>query len=275
MYPSENATRMQFNGVRSSSRPCDVAQMQRGDLLNRRLSGFTLTQVAAWVFVLVPCLCRQANAAIVVTFELTVNNTSGSSGDILAFAAPGSDSLGSFHSVLKISSEAPNLVFTDGNGVGVNQGGDIIDGYLLSFATPEVLDAVGGPYRFTGFKTLTLTSYQTVNHGFTLTDAISPSVSSANIGSTTTAGDPSLVHFDLASAPFTSPVTRFSLIGDMDRKIDSGFQVRSITAEFVRDASAVPEPTSVAGLAVCGGVFLVDRVYRRRKRRGQQNGSTM
>ena len=209
------------------------------------------------------CTSSPLDGAILVHFELVQVAPSGNSGSSLPFT--GSDSMGTITSALRIRKKSgTEAVFANATGVGIGAAAEIVEHDSLIFDTPELLSPINGPYRFTGFKTLTLVGYDS-GDSFTITDlngvvggsyivpAITPVTATA-----------SSVDFDLTGAGFAAPVTSFHLLGAGGRS--TTFQVSSITAEYVREATTVPEPSSFVALALLGGGVLVNRIRGRSRR---------
>lgn len=185
-------------------------------------------------------LCVPANAAF-VSWTLT----SGGTGNPLTFTASGSEAGVSFSSAVTLSNGLFDLN-SNGTGTGVSFGGDtnaINSGQGLAVNAATITSVTGGTVAFDGFSAVSLVGFEAGDTGLVNGVAVA-----AN-GFTGVAGTP----------------TTFTLIGTGDAAGTPGFQANGLVGNFTVTPTAVPEPSSMAALAIIGIGGVVGRRRRRNK----------
>ncbi|WP_236696134.1 PEP-CTERM sorting domain-containing protein [Rhodopirellula islandica] len=213
---------------------------------------------------------QKGNAGVVTDlFELddTVVDLDDTSVNSLTYSRTlfGSDGV-SFDATITVTGNG-SYVQNSSNGLGVN-GTTLSDGEALTFAM-SISDEVGGTAIFDGFTLLDFNFFTD-----TRVDADSSTYEEANftpgglvVPDQTGFGASDVL--DLTQLDPGSPLPSFTLTAITDSTTRS-FQLDDITAQFTTTASAVPEPSSFALLAI-GSTFIT--LVRRRGRTISRNHS--
>lgn len=192
-------------------------------------------------------LCVPANAAF-VSWTLT----SGGTGNPLTFTASGSEAGVSFSSAVTLGDGVGLDLTSDGTGTGVTGGAaanSINSGQVLLVNAATITSVTGGTVVFDGFTGVNLVGFQAVG-----LDADSGIVAGTAVTADGLVG--------IAGSPST-----FTLIGTGDNSGSPGFQANGLFGSFTVTPTAVPEPSSLAALAVVGIGGVVGR--RRRAKAGK------
>jgi len=167
-------------------------------------------------------------------------------GNPLSFSATASEAGVTFSTSVTLGDGVGLNLTSDASGTGVNGGAAsnaINNGQVLLVNAPTINSVTGGTVTFDGFTAVSLTGFDFGDTGLVDGNAF------ANNG------------FALLGA---NPTT-FTLIGTGDAAGSPGFQAAGLFGDFTVTPTAVPEPSSMAAMAITGIGGVVGRRRRRAK----------
>lgn len=186
--------------------------------------------------------CAPADAAF-VSWTLT----NGGSGNPTTFTANGSEAGVTFSTSVTLSTILGANIRSNVTGAGVDGGGgssSINSSQVVSVNAPVIDSVANGTVTFSGFTGVNLIGFDAGDSGVVAGNLVNGN---------------GLVALGGSPAPFL-------MVGLTDDLVSPGFQANGLFGEFTVTPTAVPEPSSLAALAIFG----IGGVVGRRRRRAKQ-----